>query len=79
VVVEFTRNAVFINAGGGQARVDNFLMLHDGTAVPHARFTFTPTEVANVVTLNIGGTLHFSAGQTTGNYTGAVTLTANLQ
>jgi hypothetical protein len=79
VVVSFTTNSIFINGGGPQAGIDNFRMQPVGVATPQAQFTFTPLEVANTVTLDIGGRLNFSNNQAIGNYTGQVQITADLQ
>lgn len=77
VVVSFTTNSIFIDGGGPQAQVDNFRMQPVGVPTPKAQYTFTPTEVSNTVTLDIGGRLNFSNGQVIGNYTGQVSITAN--
>ncbi len=78
VTVQFKTSAVFITAGGSQAKVVSFRMSPVGTTVTGAKFTFTPTQVTNTVTLDVGGTLQFSAGQAIGVYTGTVSIVADL-
>ncbi|MCK5284168.1 MAG: DUF4402 domain-containing protein [Alphaproteobacteria bacterium] len=76
VNVQFTAAFINIKNGGKNAKVSNFEMIHTGTAVAQTSFTFTPTEVSNTVTIDIGGTLNFN-NQTLGSYTGTISVTAN--
>ena len=78
VVVQFKTSPIFINGAGDQAKVNAFRMLPVGGTTPAAQFTFTPTEVSNTVTLDMGGTLTFSTGQAIGVYTGTVSIMADL-
>lgn len=77
VVVTFTNTSINIVSGTDTAKVDGFVMQHSGAATPKTQFTFTPTEVSNTVTLDIGGTFHFNKGLALGTYTGNVTISAN--
>ncbi len=78
VVVKFATPSIFINAGGQKAQVNTLRMDHSTAATPAAQFTFTPTQVSNTVTLDIGGRLNFSTSQAIGTYTGQITIDANL-
>jgi hypothetical protein len=79
VVVEFTQNTIFLAGPGPQVKVNNLRMQPVGVATPAAQFTFTPLEVANTITLNIGGTMHFADGQALGSYSGQILVRADLQ
>lgn len=78
VVVAFTTNSIFMNGGGGSAKVNNFRMQPTSAPTPAAQFTFTPTQAAGGVTINIGGTLNFSNGQAIGAYGGSIRVSATL-
>lgn len=77
VVVDFAKSFINIKNGAKQVRVDNLMMKHDATAPAATKFTFTPTDVANTVTINIGGTANVTAGQGLGAYSGTITVRAN--
>ncbi len=77
IVVKFQKTSINISGAGTQVKVDNFLMSPVGTVATGTQFTFTPTEVKNTVTLDIGGTAYFSNNQTIGVYTGTLSITAN--
>ena len=79
VIVEFTNPTLVLNGAGKTAKVEFLRMQPVGETVAKAQYIFTPTDVSNGVTLNIGGRLAFSNGQAIGSYTGTVSITANLQ
>lgn len=78
VAVDFTNAGLTIKAGTASATIKLLRMYEvGGTKGAKAKLTFSPTEAGNGVTLDIGGRLNFSAGQTLGVYTGSVSITAN--
>ncbi len=78
VIVSFTGTSMTINSGAPTAPVKKLLLQPTASATAKKTFTFTPTEVANTVVMDVGGRLYFTAGQTVGYYTGTVNLTADL-
>ena len=77
--MEFTPPSIALNNGGNSAVLNQLRMQPVGGTAPKATFVFTPTEVSNKITLNIGGRLNFVTNQTLGSYTGTVTISAVLQ
>lgn len=76
VTVDVVQTRVFLNNGGAQVTVEDFLIGEDGEPTFAPKLIFTPTEVAGGVTVNIGGQLLFNNGQAIGNYVGSVQITA---
>ncbi|MCB1530416.1 MAG: DUF4402 domain-containing protein [Rhodospirillales bacterium] len=75
VTVTAPANVSITETVGGVAKMTVSSFTFDGAAGP-----LTHTMVAATDTgLRLGGTLNVGAGQTTGTYTGSVTLTANYQ
>lgn len=68
VNVSFTNNTVTMGGPGDTAVVKRFRMAENGSNTERTRLTFSPTEVMNTVTINIGGRMDFSSNQVIGSY-----------
>ena len=79
VLVEFTTPSIVLNSGGDNATLNQLRMEPVGGTAPKAQYVFSPTDVSNKITLNVGGRLNFTSNQAIGNYTGTISITANLQ
>lgn len=77
VRVDFAKTFVDINNGTKQVHVDSLKMQYTPTVAAASKFTFTPAEISNTVTINIGGTAHIGTSQGLGIYTGNITVRAN--
>ena len=79
VVVDFPVAAYTASGGGDNVTVNNLRLQAVGATVVAPQLTFTPTEITNTVTVNVGGTINFTQGQAFGSYNGAITVRAQLQ
>lgn len=79
VLVAFTNTKFDVTMGGNFHRVNRLRMQHTGAAKSAKSFTFTPTEVSNTVTVNIGGRLRFRENRPDGMYVGTISVSATLQ
>lgn len=77
VRADFASTFVNIKNGAKQVRVDDFKMQYTATVPPASKFTFSPTDVSNTITLDIGGTVNVTADQGLGTYTGNITVRAD--
>ena len=77
VKVDFAKTFIDITNGGKQVRMDNFKMQHTATVPAASKFTFSPTDISNTVTLDIGATANITADQALGTYSGDISVRAN--
>lgn len=77
--VSFTKASFKMTKGTGVVTFTNLKMLERGKTGSATKLTFNPTELAATVTLDIGGTLNFSANQAAGKYSGKLSISATLQ
>lgn len=78
VRVDFGKTFINIKNGAKLVRVDNFKMQYKTTVPAASKFTFSPTDIINTVTVRIGGTVNITTpGQGLGTYTGNLTIRAN--
>ncbi len=77
VKVSFAVNFINITNGTSNVKIDSFQMRATTGTKSAAKATFSPTQVTNTVTLNVGARMNYNDNQAIGNYTGNITINAN--
>lgn len=77
VRVDFDKTSVNMKNGAKVVQLNKFRMQYTSTVPAASKFTFTPTAVANTITIDIGATVSSSGSVGLGSYTGTVSVRAN--
>lgn len=77
VRVDFDKTFISLKNGGKSVKLDDFLMQYKTTVPAATKFTFTPTAIANTVTMRIGATVNTTTSISLGSYSGTITVRAN--
>lgn len=77
VKVTFATTSITGAGPGDTVKVTRLRMAPDGSNTEKQFLKFTPTEISNTVTVNIGGRLNFKSSQVVGSYTANFVVNAN--